>query len=191
MVKELLLGILLGVALVVGGVYLYFSSGQMPVATSAPPIFFEKKLAHMALNAHLAKLPHPDPPLPADEQNLLAGAQVYKRDCAVCHGLPGAEKTDIAAGMAPEPPQLFRGVGVTDDAPWESYWKVRDGIRMTGMPGFKDRLTEPQMWQVSVLVKNADKIPASVHNALTTPITLSLSPGTPPAAGTIQIPLSQ
>jgi mono/diheme cytochrome c family protein len=37
---------------------------------------------------------------------------------------------------------------------------------MTGMPGFKDRLTEPQIWQVSVLVKNADKMPTSVRNAL-------------------------
>jgi mono/diheme cytochrome c family protein len=37
---------------------------------------------------------------------------------------------------------------------------------MTGMPGFKDRLTEPQIWQVTVLVKNADKTPMSVRNAL-------------------------
>jgi hypothetical protein len=35
------------------------------------------------------------------------------------------------------------------------------------MPGFKGRLTETQIWQVSVLAKNADKIPASVKAALT------------------------
>jgi len=58
--------------------------------------------------------------------------------------------------MYPPPPQLFHGVGVTDDEAWESYWKVENGIRMSGMPGFKDTLSETQIWQAIVLVKNAD-----------------------------------
>jgi hypothetical protein len=57
-------------------------------------------------------------------------------------------------------------MGVTDDEPWETYWKVENGIRMTGMPGFKDQLNETQIWQVSLLVKNADKLPDSVKAAL-------------------------
>src|SRR2546421_6687709 len=48
----------------------------------------------------------------------------------------------VAQGMYPEPPQLFHGTGVTDDDAWESYWKVENGIRMSGMPGFKGPLTE-------------------------------------------------
>jgi thiosulfate dehydrogenase len=43
---------------------------------------------------------------------------------------------------------------------------VNGGIRMTGMPGFKDRLSETKMWQVSVLVKNADKISPGVKAEL-------------------------
>lgn len=84
----------------------------------------------------------------------------------MCHGLPGEPKSAIALGMYPDPPQLFHGTGVTDDDAWESYWKVENGIRMTGMPGFKDRLTETQIWRVSVLVKNADKIGESVRKEL-------------------------
>jgi mono/diheme cytochrome c family protein len=68
--------------------------------------------------------------------------------------------------MYPAPPQLFRGAGVTDDEVWESYWKVENGIRMTGMPGFKGQLTETQIWQVAVLVKNADKISEPVRKEL-------------------------
>jgi mono/diheme cytochrome c family protein len=71
--------------------------------------------------------------------------------------------------MAPKPPQLFKGTGVTDDESWESYWKVESGIRMTGMPGFKDHLTETQIWQVAQLVKNADKITPAVKAELTAP----------------------
>jgi mono/diheme cytochrome c family protein len=34
---------------------------------------------------------------------------------------------------------------------------VANGIRLTGMPSFKDVLTDTQMWQVSQLLANADK----------------------------------
>jgi thiosulfate dehydrogenase len=166
MLKGLILGILLGMLLIAGGVYFYFSSGRAPVATSAPPIPFERTLARVALHAYLNKLPHPEPQVAADEANLLSGAKVYKEQCAVCHGLPDEPKSAIQAGMFPTPPQLFHGTGVTDDDAWESYWKVETGIRLTGMPGFKDRLTEKQIWQVAVLVKNADKIPESVKKEL-------------------------
>jgi len=120
----------------------------------------------MALHAYLDKLPHPSPQVPADEKNLMEGAKVYKENCAVCHGLPGQAPTAIADGMAPRPPQLFKGTGVTDDEEWESYWKAESGIRMTGMPGFKGKLTEPQIWQVVVLLKNADKISPAVRAEL-------------------------
>jgi len=135
MLKGLILGILLGILLVAGGVYFYFSSGRAPVATSAPPIPFEKTLARLGLHAYLDKLPHPEPQAPADEANLVSGAKVYKEQCATCHGLPNEPKTAVAQGMFPAPPQLFHGVGVTDDDAWESYWKVENGIRMSGMPG--------------------------------------------------------
>jgi mono/diheme cytochrome c family protein len=158
MLKVLVLGIVLGVLLVAGAVFLYFRTGHAPVAVTEVEMPFERTMARMALHAYLDKLPHPAPGVPADETNMLAGAQIYKENCAVCHSLPGGEKSAIADGMFPKPPHLFRGMGVTDDEPWETYWKVENGIRMTGMPGFKGRLTETQIWQVTQLMKNADKI---------------------------------
>jgi thiosulfate dehydrogenase len=166
MLKGLVLGIIVGVLLIAGGVYFYFASGQAPVATSAAPMPFEKKFARMGLHAYLDKLPHPEPQVPADETNMISGAKVYKEQCAVCHGLPNEPKSAIAAGMFPAPPQLFKGTGVTDDDAWESYWKVENGIRMTGMPAFKGQLTEKQIWQVSVLVKTADKMTDAVKKEL-------------------------
>ncbi len=166
MLKGLILGILIGMLLIAGSVYYYFSSGRAPVATSAPPMPLEKTFARIGLHAYLDKLPHPEPQVAADEANLISGAKIYKEQCATCHGLPGEPKSAVALGMYPAPPQLFQGTGVTDDDAWESYWKAENGIRLSGMPGFKDRLTEKQIWQVAVLVKNADKIPESVKKEL-------------------------
>lgn len=171
MLKGLIIGILLTILVLVCGIYFYFSTGRAPVAASDAPIPFEMKLAHMAIDARVAKQKVPASPVVADETSYLAGAEVYKQNCAMCHGLPNQSKPVIAQGMSPTPPQLFHGTGVTDDPVAETYWKAENGIRLTGMPGFKGRLSETEIWQVSVLLANADKIPASVKTALITPPT--------------------
>jgi thiosulfate dehydrogenase len=179
MFKGLVVGIVLGVLLVLCGGWFYFTTGRAPVAVADAPMPFEKRLANAALHAHIEKQGPKDSPVAADETNYLAGAEVYKQNCAVCHGLPGQAETTIAQGMYPKPPELFHGTGVTDDPAWETHWKAENGIRMSGMPSFKGRLTETQLWQVSQLLANADKISASVKTALTSP---AASIATTPAA---------
>ena len=166
MLKGFILGIVVAALLAAAVGYGYFASGRAPVAASAPPMPFERTFARIGLHAYLNKLPHPKPQVPADDANLLAGAKVYETNCAVCHGLPGMDRTSIARGMFPPPPPLFQGKGVTDDEEWETYWKVENGIRMSGMPEFKGSLTETEIWQVSVLVKHADKLPEAIRSEL-------------------------
>jgi hypothetical protein len=38
------------------------------------------------------------------------------------------------------------------------------------MPGFRSTLSETQMWQISLLVANADKLPKPVADALAAPV---------------------
>jgi len=164
--KSFVAGVIVTLLCVVFGFYAYFAKGMAPVATAARPMPFERKLAHMALNAKIEKEMPKTVPIEANETNYLAGARDYLTHCAVCHGSPGKEATAIARGEFPEPPELLKGKGVTDDPPGETYWKVANGIRLTGMPGFKQSLSETQMWQISLLLANADKLPASVAAAL-------------------------
>jgi thiosulfate dehydrogenase len=149
--------------------YLYLTLGLVPVATSAPPMPFEQYFAEKALHARISREAPTTDAIQATEPNFLAGANVYKQNCAVCHGLPGQPKSHIAQGMFPPPPQLFQGTGVTDDPAGVTYWKVKNGIRLTGMPGFGWTLSNEQMWQVSTLLANANKVPPSVTQALQQP----------------------
>lgn len=88
-------------------------------------------------------------------------------------------------GNVSKPPHLFRGKGVTDDEPGETYWKVANGIRLTGMPSFKGSLSETEMWQVSMLLANANKISDAVKQELKPPnFGGPLPPGTPVRQGT-------
>ncbi len=169
-VKRFVLGIIVGFVLVFVGVYGYFSTGMAPVATAAQAMPFEKKMANLGLNARVKKEMPKDVPVPANDTTYMAGAMVYNDNCVICHGAPGEkELTPLAKGMYPRPPQLFKGKGVTDDPPGETYWKVANGIRLTGMPSFKGTLSDNEMWQVSVLLANADKASDAAKSMISVP----------------------
>jgi len=150
--------------------WLYFRFGYAPVATASSPMPFEKRLAHLALNARIEKEAPKNSPVQATDVNYLAGAHLYRENCAICHGLPNQPASPTSKGMYPRPPQLFKGKGVTDDPAGETYWKVANGIRLTGMPAYTDSLSPTEMWQVSLLLADADKLPQQVRSALALPL---------------------
>jgi mono/diheme cytochrome c family protein len=167
---KFLIGLLIGIVILPAIGILYFRFGFAPVATAASPMPFEKPLAHWALNARVEKEAPKSAPIQASDENYLAGAKVYRTNCAVCHSLPGQSEGAVAKGMFPVPPHLFKGHGVTDDPPGETYWKVKNGIRLTGMPAFVGALSETEMWQVSLLLAYADKLPEQARAALQQPL---------------------
>ena len=168
--RGFIMGLLLGLLLLAGGGYYYFASGMAPAATADPPMPFEKQMASMALDAHIKKAAVGQPAVPADEQNFVAGANVYKAECSMCHGLPG-QQSGYAMGMYPPPPQFFPGKGVSDDPVSETYWKVVNGIRLTGMPAFKNTLNDTQSWQVSQFLAHSNGLPDSVSKMLLPDVT--------------------
>jgi mono/diheme cytochrome c family protein len=174
-------GLVLGIIVVPAVLYFYLVGGSAPVATTDPDMPFEAYLARKAQHVRIDREMPKTAPIQPSEANYLAGAELYKQHCAVCHGVPDSEKTAIAIGMYPRPPQLFKGKGVTDDEPGESYWKIFNGFRLTGMPGFSKSLNETQMWQLALLVTNADKLPASAKAALAVPIAAASAPAAAPS----------
>jgi thiosulfate dehydrogenase len=161
------LGVVVTIAALAGGSYLFVRAGGIAMETTAPPLPLEAKVARMALRASMGKAATQADLLPFTEGNMLAGAHEYREHCAVCHGTPGRTRTAISRGMAPAPPQLFdKGHMVTDDPEGVTYWKVTHGIRLTGMPGFGSTLSETQRWQVTMLVAQADKLSPAAQAAL-------------------------
>lgn len=166
---KFLAGLIIGVLLLPIIAFLYIRLGYAPVATSSPPLPLERTVTSMALQARISREAPKASPIQPTEPNLLAGAKIYRENCAVCHGMPGQDKTAIAKGMFPVPPQLFHGKGVADDPVGETFWKVSNGIRLTGMPAFHGSLSDDQLWQVSQLLANADKLPQSAKDVLAQP----------------------
>ena len=179
--KGFVVGVLVGALLFAGGLYYYFVSGTAPAAVADPPMFMEKKMAGRSLDAHIDKANVPAPPIQPSEDNYVAAAKVYKDQCAMCHGLPDQKPPAISDNMFPDATLMFKGKGVTDDPPQVSYWKVKNGIRLTGMPSFKGILDDTQTWQLALFVANADKLPESAKKVLAPESTpAAAAPAMPP-----------
>jgi len=157
-----LLGLVLGIVLVPLCVLLYFKMGRVPVAVGDPPFPSERLVTGVPLNARIDREMVKNPSIQPDETNLVAGAHIYSDKCAVCHGFHN-KPAPFGSHMYPDAPPLWEKhghgdvVGVSDDPPGETFWKVANGIRLSGMPSYKDLLSETEMWQVTVLLANADK----------------------------------
>jgi thiosulfate dehydrogenase len=145
--------------------FLYLAFGRPPIATADKAFPFEAQIVHLPLNARIHREMPASSPIALTDDTLNAGAGIYEDKCEICHGTQ-TEPSAIGSKMYPQAPQLWvkkksGAVGVSDDPPGETYWKIKNGIRLTGMPAYYKALTETQLWQVTLLLSNAEsKLPA-------------------------------
>jgi thiosulfate dehydrogenase len=179
---RVIFGIILGVLLLPAGAWLWLTYGHPPVAVADALLPFEQIPTSVPLHARIGRESPKTVPVEANEATFLAGARIYREQCSYCHGVSG-NPSQVGKHMFPEAPPLWEKqhgevVGVSDDPPGETYWKVANGIRLTGMPGYKQVLSETEMWQVSVLLANADKpLPPAALTLLKQPLNFDAGPG--------------
>ena len=165
--------VVLGFLLTIFGIavvgYLFIITGHMPMSVAAGALPGEQMIAKMALRASYKDSVDLKNPLPLNDDNLKAGADVYTGNCAMCHGALDRPRPDMATAMFPHAPELLKGKGVTDDPEGETFWKVTNGIRMTGMPAFINIIDEKHRWQVTMLLAHADKLTPAARKQLLNP----------------------
>lgn len=90
----------------------------------------------------------PVPPL--EDEQVVTGARLFATLCADCHGTPMEAPRPYARHMNPAPPNLADHAAHLNEA--QTYWIIRHGLRMTGMPAFGPVLDENQLWSVTAFV---------------------------------------
>lgn len=105
----------------------------------------EASISHHATDTPPANL--------GDAAMVQAGAKAFATaGCANCHGGPGVMWAKFSEGLNPSPPDLKDVVGELE--PRELFWVVKNGIKMTGMPGFGAAgLSDPQIWLIVAFLK--------------------------------------
>ena len=167
MLKGMMSGVALTLAVAVVGAYVLVQSGLIPANADAKPGALELWIARTSLDATIRRnAPTQANPVALTDQNLLEGVRLFGQNCAVCHGSASgvASASPIAKGLYQRPPQLATD-GVEDDPEGESFWKIKHGIRLTGMPSFGSILSDKEIWTLVLFLKHMDKLPPSVQGA--------------------------
>lgn len=165
--KGTLKGFILGViaTIVVAGVaaFLVGITGHITMRADIVPTAFESSMAMqmMDANVELNAPKTPNPAQPTDE-NLVAGATIYLKRCSECHGDPSQPESNLAKTLYPPPPQFITDAPDMEEN--ENYYIILHGVRWTGMPGWKNELSDQQIWQVVTFLSHMDKLPPAAKS---------------------------
>jgi thiosulfate dehydrogenase len=163
--KGFLLGIVATVIVALLAAYAGIVAGVLPANADAKPPKLERWIASRSLHAAIKReMPTQPNPVGATDANYLAGIKLYNENCSACHGVPNRAPSTIAVGLYQHAPQLAKD-GVEDDPEGETYWKIKHGIRLTGMPSYTKTLSDTQIWTLALFLKHMDSLPAAPRKA--------------------------
>jgi mono/diheme cytochrome c family protein len=134
--------------------------GVLPVQADVAPSRLEARVLGSALHAAVARhAPDGDNPMPASDENLMAGAKLYRQMCSRCHGL--SKESDNIYGRSFYPPAPLLALNRPSYSDNEMFWIVKHGIRNTAMPAWGNLLSDDDIWHVVTLVRKFDSLPDS------------------------------
>jgi len=121
-------------------------------ATAAAGVVLGLGLGHLHTEpAPGGALVNPFPPNPA---SLAAGRKVFATTCVPCHGTGGLGDGPNAAALNPRPANLVAHVPMHSDG--ELVQMVANGFPRTGMPAFRGRLSDEELWHLVNFLRTLD-----------------------------------
>ncbi len=159
--RKFLLGFLTGVAAIALVEFSYVRFGFLDTRADIPVSRFEERIAMPSLDASIdRRAPNIKNPVDPSNVNLVAGMKVYQTNCAGCHGDVSHPHGSLADVLYPRAPQFVED---SPDMPEnQNFYIVQHGIRLSGMPAWRQSLTDQQMWQVTTFLSHMDKLPTEV-----------------------------
>src|SRR5262249_24138933 len=160
-IKTLVLGALAGYVFAAMVLVFFAKLGALPVRADVSPSPLETTLLGSALHASVARhAPNGGNPMRASEDNLVAGAKLYRQMCSRCHGL--SREWDNGYGRSFYPPAPHFALTRTSYTDNEMFWIIKHGIRNTAMLAWGNLLSDEEIWQVVTLLREFNSLPDSV-----------------------------
>jgi mono/diheme cytochrome c family protein len=146
--KHLIIGAAIAIAIVVPlAAYAFVRSGIYNVGASSPHSKFTSWLTHETM-IHSVRRHARDVAVPTrvSGREVLAGFCAYETHCVACHGAAGVARHAWVSGLEPSPPYLLDVAH--QFTPQQLFWITQNGIKMTGMPAWRDSMSDEQIWQI-------------------------------------------
>ncbi|MGH9598516.1 MAG: c-type cytochrome [Terracidiphilus sp.] len=154
-------GFIVAIIVLIACVFCYVRFGFVNPRADTPVSWLETSIGMPALDASVARhAPDAKNPVPADDADLAAGMKVYQSNCSSCHGDPVHPVAIFANALKPRPPQFVRDVPSMPEN--QDFYIIEHGIRLSGMPAWKEPLSGQQVWQVTTFLSHMHKLPPDV-----------------------------
>jgi mono/diheme cytochrome c family protein len=99
-------------------------------------------------------------PLPASDEVVSQGQEVFLGSCAQCHGADARGDTNIGRHMDPPAMDLTSShVQHWSDA--ELFWIIQNGVRLTGMPAWKSSISDNDTWKLAHFIHHLPNVSAA------------------------------
>lgn len=173
--RKFLLGFVAGIVVLLLVAFCYVRFGFIDPRADKEVSLLESKIAMPSLDAAVdRRASEMQNPVQPTDANLIVGMKIYQTNCASCHGDIHHPRGPLADSLYPRAPQFL------EDAPdmpeHQNFYIIQHGIRMSGMPAWKQTLSEPETWQVTAFLSHMDKLPPQVSDLW------KATAGTPPDA---------
>jgi mono/diheme cytochrome c family protein len=114
-----------------------------------------------------------------DAGQVQRGLALYRAHCVQCHGAPGVAPEPFALGMTPAPANLAYTAREWDAA--QVFWVVKEGIKMTGMPAWKHRMTDPDIWAIVSFMRELPRLSPEEYRSRKAVAATARAPAAPTA----------
>ena len=102
-----------------------------------------------------------EPPARFTAAQVVRGFCAYETHCVACHGAAGVARQQWVSGMEPQPPWLLDATHKFTAS--ELFWIAKNGIKMTGMPSWKDEMSDGEIWEVVAWLEASRQLPPQTY----------------------------
>jgi thiosulfate dehydrogenase len=167
--RNFIRGIIFGALALAAGLYVCTRWGFLDLRADQEPSALEKNIAGTAMDESTGRhAPKQKNPLQPTQENLLAGARLYRDKCSDCHGSPVNPTSDYGRSFYPRAPQFMKEAPDMPDH--ENFYIIKHGVRWTAMPAWGHLMTDSEIWQMVTLLSRFEKLPPEVTEELKKPV---------------------
>lgn len=94
------------------------------------------------------------------------GAKNYDAMCVQCHLAPGAPVSELNQALYPKPPTFHANNDKHKHSPAETFWVIKNGFKMTGMPAWGEFHTDQQLWEMTAFLQKLNGMSADRYTEL-------------------------
>jgi mono/diheme cytochrome c family protein len=144
------------------GAFTFVKFGLYDVGAAAPHTRFTEWLTHETM-IHSVKRHAKGIAAPAGSapDQVAAGFCAYETHCVACHGAAAVGREQWVSGMEPAPPYLL-DISQRFTRP-QLFWIVKNGIKMTGMPAWKNSMSDAEIWGVVAWLEEGPTLPPQTY----------------------------